>query len=253
MVHTRAINDPVTRQPDPTRSADGKDAREARGADSAGDQARMLDSLEAERSRLYRDIHDGPAQILANAVFEVEYVQRVAEREAASPALRAALADLAGGFRASLDSVRALIYDLRPPALSSLGLAEALRGFAGEYESRYGFSVACHLDTAETGLGATQELTVYRVAQEALQNIHKHSFARSVSLVWQRAPGGWQLRCTDDGVGFDPEAVARQSARLGLQVMRERAELVGGTLSVLTTPGRGTTVTLLIPAREGAS
>ena len=215
----------------------------------------MLESLEAERARLYRDVHDGPAQVLANAIFEVEYLERIVERAPAEvrATLRAELADLKRGFRRSLDSVRAMIYDLRPPELSAVGLAEALRNFAGEYESRYGLPVACHLDTAESGLSAMQELAVYRVMQEALQNTHKHAHAFSVSLVWQRTPAGWQLHCVDDGVGFDLLKAARQPARVGLLSMRERAELVSGALQVRSATDEGTAITLSIPlAREEA-
>lgn len=146
-----------------------------------------------------------------------------------------------------------MIYDLRPPELSVVGLAEALRNFATEYQARYGLVVACHLDTAETGLAPMQELAVYRVMQEALQNTHKHAHAGHVELVWQRTPAGRQLHCTDDGVGFDLVKAARQPACVGLLSMRERAELVGGTLQVRSVQGEGTSVTIHVPLpREDA-
>src|SRR6266545_1687598 len=104
---------------------------------------RVLESLEAERERLYRDVHDGPAQVLANAIFEVDYLERIAERAPAElrQTLRSELATLRGQFRASLDSVRAMIYDLRPPELTELGLADAMRNYASEWETRCGIKV----------------------------------------------------------------------------------------------------------------
>ncbi len=212
---------------------------------------RLLDSLEAERERLYRDVHDGPAQVLANAIFEVEYLERVAERAPAEirQTLRTELGSLKGQLRASLDSVRAMIYDLRPPELSELALAEAMGNYVGEWEARCGIKVLPTLDTTATGLSPQQELAVYRVMQEALQNVHKHANATSVGVVWQRSSASWVLHVTDDGIGFDLVKAARRAKSVGLLSMRERAELIGGTLQIQSTPGNGTAVTLLLPAK----
>ncbi|HEX9269089.1 MAG TPA: sensor histidine kinase [Candidatus Limnocylindria bacterium] len=213
---------------------------------------RVLESLEAERERLYRDVHDGPAQVLANAIFEVEYIERISERapiEVRSP-LRSELANLKGQFRSSLESVRGMIYDLRPPVLSELGLSGAIRNYASEYQQRYGLRVDCHLDAADTGLQPMQELAIYRVMQEALQNVHKHAQAATVGIVWQRSRDSWVLHCTDDGSGFDLVKVARRHKSVGLLSMRERAELIGGRLQVQSTPGQGTAVTLLLPLNK---
>jgi len=213
---------------------------------------RVLESLEAERERLYRDVHDGPAQVLANAMFEVEYLERIAERATGEvrTALKTELTNLKGQFRASLDSVRGMIYDLRPPVLSELGLTGAIRDYASEYQARYGLRVDCHLDAGDTGLEPAQELAIYRVMQEALQNVHKHAQASVVGIVWQKAKDAWVMHCTDDGVGFDLVKVARRQRSVGLLAMRERAELIGARLQVQSTPGQGTAVTLLLPLNK---
>jgi two-component system sensor histidine kinase DegS len=215
---------------------------------------RVLESLEAERERLYRDVHDGPAQVLANAIFEVEYLERIADRATGEPrtALKAELTNLKSQFRSSLDAVRGMIYDLRPPVLTELGLAGAIRNYAAEYQARYGLQVDCHLDADDTGLEPTQELAIYRVMQEALQNVHKHAQASTVGIVWQKGKDHWVMHCTDDGVGFDLVKVARRQRSVGLLAMRERAELIGARLQVQSTPGEGTAVTLLLPLiKEG--
>jgi two-component system sensor histidine kinase DegS len=226
----------------------------------AGDQQldvaqRVLESLEAERERLYRDVHDGPAQVLANAIFEVDYLERIAERAPAElrQTLRSELGTLRGQFRASLDSVRAMIYDLRPPELTELGLADAMRNYASEWETRCGIKVSSKLDTAETTLSPQQELAVYRVLQEALQNVHKHAQAAAVGIVWQRSAGNWVLHVTDDGIGFDLVKAARRAKSVGLLSMRERAELIGGTLQIQSSPGKGSAVTLQLPIEGSAS
>jgi len=213
---------------------------------------RVLGSLEAERERLYRDVHDGPAQVLANAIFEVEYLERITERAPAEvrQTLKTELANLKGQFRGSLDSVRAMIYDLRPPELTELGLAEAIRNYASEWEARCGIKVGSQLDLKDTGLSPMEELAVYRVMQEALQNVHKHAHASTVGLAWSRANESWVLHVTDDGMGFDLVKAARHKKSVGLLSMRERAELIGGSLQIQSTPGKGTAVTLLLPVEK---
>jgi two-component system sensor histidine kinase DegS len=226
------------------------------GAEQTLDVAqRVLESLEAERERLYRDVHDGPAQVLANAIFEVDYLERIAERAPAElrQTLRSELSTLRGQFRNSLDSVRAMIYDLRPPELTELGLADAMRNYASEWETRCGIKVSSKLDTEETTMSPQQELAIYRVLQEALQNVHKHAQASAVGIVWQRSAGNWVLHVTDDGVGFDLVKAARRAKSVGLLSMRERAALIGGNLQIQSTPGKGSAVTLQLPIDGSAS
>ena len=219
-------------------------------------ERRVLESLEAERERLVRDVHDGPAQVLANAIFEIEYLERLTERapaEVRAP-LRAELGELKTRFRTSLESVRAMIYDLRPPVLSELGLAGAMRAYLHEYEARYGLKVVSRLDDRETRLDPQEELAVYRIMQEALQNTHKHARATSVTVEWERdGPEAWALRCRDDGAGFDIVRAARQQRSVGLLSMRERAELIGGRFEIRSVPGEGTTVSVRLEPRPRAA
>src|SRR2546427_5928360 len=92
-----------------------------------------------------------------------------------------------------------------------------------------------------------QELATYRVLQEALQNVHKHAQAATVGIVWQRSAGNWVLHVTDDGIGFDLVKAARRAKSVGLLSMRERAELIGGSLQIQSSPGKGSAVTLQLP------
>jgi two-component system, NarL family, sensor histidine kinase DegS len=216
-------------------------------------ERRMLESLEAERERLVREVHDGPAQVLANAIFELEYLDRMTERLPvdARAGIRTEIGALKTRLRSSLEGVRAMIYDLRPPVLSELGLAGAMRAYLAEYEARYGLKVLSALEERETGFDPQQELAVYRIMQEALQNTQKHARATSVRVEWERdGPVTWVLRCTDDGSGFDIVRAARQARSVGLLSMRERAELIGGTFDLRSAPAQGTTVTVRIDARR---
>src|SRR2546425_405940 len=228
---------------DPSRDSDD---------DSVEVAQRVLGSLEAERERLYRDVHDGPAQVLANAIFEVEYLERIAERAPAEvrQTLRTELSNLKGQFRVSLDSVRAMIYDLRPPELTELGLAEAMRNYASEWETRCGIKVASQLDLTDTGLSPMAELAVYRVMQEGLQNVHKHAHASAVGIAWSRTNDNWVLHVTDDAMGFDLVKAARHKKSVGLLSMRERAELIDGSRQIQATPCMGTAGTLILPVEN---
>src|SRR5438477_12866232 len=117
-------------------------------------------------------------------MFEVEYLERIADRATgeARTALKAELTNLKSQFRSSLDAVRGMIYDLRPPVLSELGLAGAMRNYATEYQARYGLRVDCHLDAGDTGLEPAQELAIYRVMQEAVTYGHTHGQATNVRI-----------------------------------------------------------------------
>lgn len=212
--------------------------------------ARILDGLEAERQRLYRDVHDGPAQVLTNGIFEIEFFERVAERAPADvrAALMAELANLKLQFRESLEDVRGVILDLRPPALAQLGLAEAMRAYGAEFQFRHGLALQTDLRVGPTGLTPQQELAIYRVFQEALHNVRKHSRAQTVRVGWDRVGGQWTLTVSDDGVGFDPARASRQTKSVGLLTMRERAQVIGATLDVKTNAGQGTSVVLTLPA-----
>ncbi len=208
--------------------------------------ARVLDGVEHERQRLYRDVHDGPAQVLTNAIFEIEFFERIADRAPADvrAQLLSELASLRTQLRDSLEDVRGMIFDLRPPALATLGLAEAMRAYAAEVQSRFNLTVETDLRAGPTGLRPDQELAIYRVLQEALQNVQKHSAARAVQVNWRRESGRWTLGIVDDGVGFDLVRAARRSKSFGLVTMRERAEVIGASFEVRSSPGSGTSIVL---------
>lgn len=213
--------------------------------------ARVLDGIEDERQRLYREVHDGPAQVLTNAIFEIEIFERIADRAQADvrAQLLSELASLRAQLRDSLENVRGMIFDLRPPALATLGLSEAMRAYGAEFQSRVGLTVEADLRAGPTGLTPEQELAIYRILQEALQNVQKHAHAHTVKVGWRREAGRWSLSVVDDGVGFDLVRAAKRSKSYGLVTMRERAEVIGGAFEIHSTPGSGTAIVLSV--REG--
>jgi signal transduction histidine kinase len=223
------------------------------GAVTATDvQMRIVEAQEAERTRLAREVHDGPAQALSNAVFQAEVVERMLGRE---PVLAAAelrlLRDL---LRRELSDVRAFISQLRPPILADLGLTGAIRDAADGMSSILGIPVTVDVDPEIRELGDAIETVVLRIVQEALQNVRRHADARAIAIRGARQDGEWVLEVRDDGRGFDVGAVAARGRRnFGLQFMRERAELIGARFEVRSRPDGGTVVQIAIPRGEEES
>ncbi len=212
---------------------------------------RIVESEEAERSRLAQEVHDGPAQSLTNAIFQVEYIERVL---ATDPRLAATeLRHLRVLLRRELGDMRLFISQLRPPLLDEVGLDAAILDAVEHARTVSGLPITTFLDGSADGLSEAARTVVLRVAQEALQNVHKHASASNVTISTSVGVDGFVLEVRDDGRGFDSEAVAAQGRRhFGLQFMRERAELIGARLDLRSRPDGGTVVRLTIPT-DGAT
>jgi two-component system sensor histidine kinase DegS len=216
---------------------------------NAGEQvmwAQIALGQEAERARLAREIHDGPAQALANTVMRLQFVeQMVSQRPEDVPV---EIARLRAAIQASLKDVRRFIFNLRPASLSDAGLVATLKYYAHDFSDQFGIPVEANLPETLT-LSADQELVVFRVIQEALQNIQKHAEADQVTVnVQQRPNGPLMVTISDNGKGFDPKmARLGRTGSSGLVSMRERAATVGGTLKLESRPGGGSTITLTLP------
>jgi len=209
-------------------------------------QNRIVEAQEAERMRLAREIHDGPAQALSNAIFQVEIVERQLGRD---PVLAAAeLRHLRDVLRRDLGDVRAFISELRPPILADRGLVGAIRDTAEQVGGILGVPISLTVDPAIDDLPDAVETVVLRIIQEALQNVRRHAQAARVSIQAARDGGDWVVEIRDDGRGFDVGASANRGGRsFGLQFMRERAELIGARFEVRSRLDGGTIVRIVIP------
>jgi two-component system sensor histidine kinase DegS len=207
----------------------------------------VIEAQEAERSRLAREVHDGPAQALSNAIFQVEYLERIVETD---PALaRTELRHLRELLRRELGDVRSFISELRPPLLTELGLNGAILDAVEQMRTLTGLPISTSLDADGDALTAGKQTVVLRVVQEALQNVRKHAAASTASVGTQIDGEDWVVEVRDDGRGFDPGTAAAPGRRsYGLQFMRERAELIGARLDVRSQPDGGTVVRLAIPS-----
>ena len=192
-----------------------------------------------ERNRLARELHDSVTQSLYGVTLYADAAARLLDSGQVPPAVDN-LRKLRHTARDALDEMRLLIFELRPPILEQEGLAAALEARLEAVEGRVGLKTQLRLE-GESQLPPDVQERLYRIALEALNNVLKHARASSVTVSLIKEPQVTVLKITDDGVGFDL-TVAQKSGGMGLQGMKERAEQIGGQLTVKSEPGLGTTV-----------
>lgn len=209
-------------------------------------QVWALEAQEEERRRLAREIHDGPAQVLANATFQLEYCQRLLERDPIRAATE--IDRLKGDLREGLAEVRSFIFDLRPGPLAEYGLAATVHRYATNFQSRSGIAIDLDLNFEIQRLSPTKEVAIFRIVQEALQNVRKHSRSARVRITIDSRVDTLFVAIVDDGVGFDSRARTEAGERhFGLSSMEERARLIRSDLRIMSVLDKGTTVELRVP------
>jgi two-component system sensor histidine kinase DegS len=211
----------------------------------------IIRAQEEERRRLAREIHDGPTQLLNSVVLRIDVCQRFFDSDLQR--LKDELQQLKELVRLSLQDVRKIIFDLRPMALDDLGVVPALRTFLKDYQARTGIEADFSVFGNDRRYDPAFEIAIFRIVQEALTNVFKHAGA---SRVWVKVEtaGGNQIKVQvkDDGAGFDPAQVKPGAAgtKFGLVAMRERTELLGGTMDIQSAPGQGTKLNFIFPLPE---
>jgi signal transduction histidine kinase len=201
-----------------------------------------------ERAHLARELHDSVTQ----ALFSMGLTLRTLELLLATDpeAARTKLVELRELQKDALAEMRTLIFELRPSSLESDGLVQALRTHATAVQRRTGLVVVVDAEPIDR-LPLACEEALYRIGQEALHNVVKHANASNATIRIWREPERVGLSVTDDGSGFDPDAVPR--GHLGLIGMRQRVDLVGGELRVRSRPGKGSTIEANVPLEADGS
>lgn len=196
---------------------------------------------EDERQRLARNLHDDLGALLTSAKLDAARIRsRIAT---AAPEALELLAHLVSTLNSGIALGRRIIEDLRPSALSNLGLAATLEILAREFTESTGVQVVCTLEPVELEPGV--DLTAYRLVQEAITNISKYAQARHVWIVLAPCDGRIEVSVRDDGIGFEP--TAKRAQAYGLVGMRFRVEASGGSLSLVSSPGQGTLIKATLP------
>ncbi|ASS98168.1 sensor histidine kinase [Geobacillus thermocatenulatus] len=206
---------------------------------------KIIEAQEEERRRLSREIHDGPAQLLAHVLLRSDLVEKVIKERGTEAAI-AEIRDFRKMVRSALSEVRRIIYDLRPMALDDLGLVPTLKKYLQTTEE---YNNGVHISFVHIGeeirLPSRMEAAVFRLVQESVQNALKHAEARHIDVKMEVTCRHLLVSVKDDGKGFDP-SVKKENA-FGLIGMRERVELLGGTLDIRSKIGSGTTVFIRVP------
>jgi len=210
------------------------------------EHSKALATLE-ERDRIAREMHDGSSQVFSY----IRLTTSVIEERMASGDLAAArdkLIDVRQAARDAYEDARQGILALRAGETLEKGLLPTLQAFLDHYRAQTGLAVELAVsDQAASGLSKARQVQLLRIIQEALANVRKHARAKTVKIEFSRSNGRFQVSVADDGQGFDPAWAARESHRFGLQIMRERAESVGGIFELRSQQGAGTRVIVRIP------
>jgi signal transduction histidine kinase len=213
--------------------------------------ARQVAALEEERGRVARELHDDVSQQIAVLSHRLDAIQEALRPQANEPALLLATESVRGGLRSLAESVRVLAHRMHPSALDHLGLGPALKDLAREAAMGTSHQIIVDVASEAPEPDPLHALALYRVAQEALRNVRKHSGAKQALLRVVQSEADTTLIVWDDGVGFVAESASRSDG-LGMVSMRERLRLVGGELSISSVPGEGTTVCARVPRGIGA-
>lgn len=228
----------------------GDGAGSAAGAASAKEQMTGIEMIvnaqEAERQRLSRQMHDGPAQALSNFILQTEIAMRLLDIDAAQA--KEELASLKTSAMSTFQKVRNFIFELRPMMLDDLGLVPTLRKYADAFKEQSGMDVSVTVSGTERRLEPYLEVMIFRAVQELLGNASRHSQATLVKVHLDLGTDLLRITVDDNGRGFDPESL-KGSNNLGLKLIRERSEMLGGKFEIDSVVGSGAKISFTVQAK----
>jgi two-component system sensor histidine kinase UhpB len=209
---------------------------------------RLVEAEEAERRRIAGELHDRVGQNLSALNINLDIVLGALGEDAPMD-VRVRLRDSLALVDGTLQSIENVMADLRPPLLEEYGLGAALGWYAEEFFKRTGIEIDFIDEARERNRELRRDAAValFRIAQEALNNVAKHANARRVAIAVSAEDGAMALEIRDDGAGFDPAAAEARASRWGMTTMRERAQAVGGRLDIASSPGSGTVLRASVP------
>ena len=211
----------------------------------------IIKAQEDERLRVSREIHDGPAQEMANLIYQASICERLVDTRPEEA--KAGLQELRRQIRTCLADVRQIIFDMRPMSLDDLGLVPALRQLVSKLEERKILKTDFQVNGKERALEKHVEVTLFRIIQEGLNNIHRHAGVSEGRLRLLFSPNDLSILISDEGRGFDiaeTEEMRKSgtgNGHFGILGMEERAKLIGASLNVISNPGEGTKIHVKLP------
>lgn len=211
----------------------------------------IIKAQEDERLRVSREIHDGPAQEMANLIYQASICERLVDTRPEEA--KAGLQELRRQIRTCLADVRQIIFDMRPMSLDDLGLVPALRQLVSKLEERKILKADFQVNGKERALEKHVEVTLFRIIQEGLNNIHRHAGVSEGRLRLLFSTNDLSILISDEGRGFDMAETEEMrkngtgNGHFGILGMEERAKLIGASLSVISNPGEGTKIHVKLP------
>ncbi|OLO38080.1 histidine kinase [Alkalihalophilus pseudofirmus] len=205
---------------------------------------KIIEAQEEERRRLSREIHDGPAQMLANVMLRSDLIERTYQDKGIDAALKE-IKDLRQMVRSSLSEVRRIIYDLRPMALDDLGLIPTLTKYLSTFEEHTGIVIRFKSLGKERRLHPRLEVALFRLVQEAVQNAHKHADPKEVQVKIEIKVNKVIIIIKDDGKGFDQSI--KKEGSFGLLGMKERVNMLKGGITIQSKLNIGTAILIEVP------
>lgn len=206
----------------------------------------IIQAQESERQRLSRQMHDGPAQALSNFILQTEIAMRLMDVDAAQA--REELNSLKAAAMSTFQKVRNFIFELRPMMLDDLGLVPTIKRYADTFKEQTGLEVSVTVTGQERRLESYVEVMIFRALQELLGNAARHSQATLVKIMIDMSDTLVKVTVDDNGKGFNPE-ILQQGNSLGINLIRDRVQMLGGSFELDSGIGKGTRITFSIPAR----
>lgn len=210
---------------------------------------KIIKAQEEERRRIARDIHDGPAQNIASLVIKTEIVEKLLKR--GNIHIEDELKDIKTQLRAVLKEIRGIMYDLRPISLDEVGLIPTIERMAADMSYEKNIAIEIKKISDYPIFNSLNKLIVYRIVQESLNNIIKHSGAKNVVIRMDVRQDSINGSVSDDGKGFDADSfMEAKDKSFGLSSMKERAEIAHGSITIKSVVGKGTKIMFSIPNEE---
>lgn len=212
---------------------------------------KIISAQEEERLRVARDIHDGPAQSLANLIIKAEVCEKLMDIDIEKS--KSQLQELKRCTRESIKDIRKIIYNLRPMSIDELGLVPALQRYIENFQRDTDITVDFVILSQVNLEDSIKSLSIFRIVQEVLNNIRKHACASFVRIRIDMNRSNISISIVDNGVGFDVEGVKvhdKETGGFGLINIKERVELLNGSLEIKSELNKGTSVIINIPKEE---
>jgi two-component system sensor histidine kinase DegS len=207
----------------------------------------IIQAQESERQRLSRQMHDGPAQALSNFILQTEIAMRLMDVDAAQA--REELNSLKASAMGTFQKVRNFIFELRPMMLDDLGLVPTIKRYADTFKEQTSMEMSVTVSGQERRMESYVEVMIFRALQELLGNASRHSQATLIKIMIDMNEASVKVTVDDNGKGFNTE-ILEQGNSLGLNLIRDRVEMLGGSFELDSNMGKGTRVTFVIPARS---